>query len=306
MKKLTWIVPVALILALLASLFLLPSQPVVSRKITLHAAQDGVAKLLTQKNKWQQWWPASKQDIHYDSANFSYQQQLLKAAVMQVPVGKTFINAQLQTILYAADSCGVIFQAVLPATSNPIKKISNYFESRQIAGMAETILKHLKTFAEKEENLYGFTVRQEKVKDSSFVATRFETVGYPEPERLYGAIDTLRRYIASQEAKEVGLPILNAQPAGNGQYQVMVALPVSSVLKGTGVIQPKRMVLGRILVTEIKGGPHTLQKAMQNFEQYLIDHRLTSPAIPFESLITNRLQEQDTSKWVTRLYFPVM
>ncbi|NTS41795.1 GyrI-like domain-containing protein [Flavisolibacter sp. BT320] len=306
MKKLTWIVPVALVLALLISIFLLPSQPIVYRKITLHAAQDGVAKLLTQKAKWQQWWPALNLDIHYDSGNFSYQQQLLKAAVLQVPVGRTFVNAQLQTILYGSDSCGVIFQTVFPATSNPLKKISHYLESKQLDGKAETILNHLKTFAEKEENIYGFTVRQEKVKDSSFVATRFESFGYPQPEQLYRAIDDLRRYITSQNAKEIGLPILNAQPAGKGQYQVMVALPVNSALKGAGKIQPKRMILGRILVTEIKGGPHTLQKAMQDFEQYLIDHRRTSPAIPFESLITNRLQEQDTSKWITRLYFPVM
>ena len=31
-----------------------------------------------------------------------------------------------------------------------------------------------------------------------------------------------------------------------------------------------------------------------------------SPAIPFESLITNRLEEPDTSKWVTKIYYPFL
>ncbi|HEV7330612.1 MAG TPA: hypothetical protein VGN63_06180 [Flavisolibacter sp.] len=306
MKKLIWIVPAILLLLLTAVVFLLPSQPVVYRKISLHASQDGIVKLLTQKNKWQQWWPITQKGVIYDSANFSYQQQLLKSAIMHLPFQDSNLLAQMNTVMYSADSAGVIFQMALPASSNPLQKITNYFESRKLAGTAETILQNLKSFAEKEENIYGFSVRQERVKDTALVATRFETTGYPDPARLYDAVEELRRYIASQGAKETGSPMVHSEAGQNGQHQVMVALPVDSVLQGNGTIQPKRMIPGKILVTEVKGGPHTVQKAMQDFEQYVIDHRRTSPAIPYESLITNRLQEPDTSKWITRLSFPVM
>ena len=306
MKKLIWIVPAVLLLLFFVIAFFLPSQPVVYRKVALHANQEGVVKLLTQKNKWQQWWPSTQENILYDSANFSYQQQLVKSAILYIPLGETRLTAQLNTVLYNADSSGIIFQTALPASSNPLEKIANYFESRKIDRMAETILHHLKTFAEKEENIYGFAVRQEKVKDSALVATRFETTGYPNPALLYSAVEELRRYIATQGARATDSPMLHAEPTQNGQYRVMVALPVDSTLEGNGTIEPKRMVLGKILVTEIKGGPHTVQKALREFEQYVIDHRRTSPAIPYESLITNRLQEPDTTKWITRLYFPVL
>ena len=36
----------------------------------------------------------------------------------------------------------------------------------------------------------------------------------------------------------------------------------------------------------------------------MTDNALSSPAIPFESLVTNRMQEPDTSKWVTKIYYP--
>jgi hypothetical protein len=306
MKKLIWIVPVAFLFLLAVVIFFLPSQPVVYRKVSLPASQDGIVKLLTQENKWQQWWPASQKDIVYDSSNFSYTQQMLKAAVIHFPVQDSSLTAQLNTVMYRADSAGVIFQLALPPSSNPFQKISNYFASRKIGSAAESILQRLKAFAEKEENIYGFAVTQEIVKDTAFVATRFESPAYPDPTRLYSAVEELRRYITSEGARETGSPMVNAEAAENGSYKVMVALPVDRVLQGNSTIQPKRMIRGKILVTEVRGGPYTVQKVMQEFEQYVMDHRRTSPAIPFESLITNRLQERDTSNWITRLYYPVL
>lgn len=306
MKKLIWIVPAALFLLLLVAYFLLPAQPVIYKKVTLPVNQNAVVKLLTQQDKWQQWWPADDNEIVYDSLNFSFQQEMSKTAILRVPFKDTLLTAQLNTILYKVDLSGIIFQTSLPASSNPLQKISNYFRSQRIAGEAEEILRRLKAFAEKEENIYGFAVRQEKVKDSMLVAIRFQTTGYPETIRIYSAIAELRSYINAEGAKETGAPMLHTDPADNQQYRVMVAIPVNRVLNGNGPIEPKRMVLGNILVTEVKGGPHTVEKAMQVFQQYVIDHRRTSPAIPYQSLITDRLQQPDTTKWVTRLYYPVI
>jgi hypothetical protein len=36
------------------------------------------------------------------------------------------------------------------------------------------------------------------------------------------------------------------------------------------------------------------------------DHQRVAPAIPFQSLVTDRTKQPDTSKWVTRLYWPIM
>ena len=65
------------------------------------------------------------------------------------------------------------------------------------------------------------------------------------------------------------------------------------------------MAPGKILVTEVKGGPHAIQVAYAQYEKYLQDYHRISPAIPFESLITERIAEPDTGKWVTRIYYPV-
>ena len=63
---------------------------------------------------------------------------------------------------------------------------------------------------------------------------------------------------------------------------------------------------GNVLVTEIKGGTYTIKKSFDQLENYLTDAKRTSPAIPYEMMITDRSKETDTAKWVTRLYYPVM
>jgi len=39
--------------------------------------------------------------------------------------------------------------------------------------------------------------------------------------------------------------------------------------------------------------------------QYFADHNRTSMAIPFSYLITNRSEQPDTLKWITKIYAPV-
>ena len=39
---------------------------------------------------------------------------------------------------------------------------------------------------------------------------------------------------------------------------------------------------------------------------YFLDSKRASPAIPYELMVTDRSAETDTAKWVTRLYYPIM
>ncbi|MDB4999000.1 MAG: hypothetical protein JWR76_77, partial [Mucilaginibacter sp.] len=56
---------------------------------------------------------------------------------------------------------------------------------------------------------------------------------------------------------------------------------------------------------DVKGGKQTVANAFVQLKNYQKDHGLISPAMPFEILITNRLTEKDTAKWVTKLYWPI-
>ncbi|MGB8192124.1 MAG: GyrI-like domain-containing protein, partial [Chitinophagaceae bacterium] len=122
----------------------------------------------------------------------------------------------------------------------------------------------------------------------------------------YKLVDQLRIYIANEGARETNNPMLHIRPVNDQQFETMVAIPVDKVLQGNKDIFLRRMIPGNILVTEVKGGRYTIDEGLKTLETYLSDYQKTSPAIPFESLVTDRSKESDTSKWVTRLYYPVL
>ncbi len=66
------------------------------------------------------------------------------------------------------------------------------------------------------------------------------------------------------------------------------------------------MVPGNFMVIEISGGDYAVREGERNLQNYIEDYGKIKMAIPFQSLITNRLAEPDSSRWKTRIYLPVV
>ncbi len=157
------------------------------------------------------------------------------------------------------------------------------------------------------ENVYGLPILKALVSDSLLIFTEASSKGFPTTEFIYSQIDQLRKYIVDQSAKETGFPMLNINTTDSINYLTKVAIPVNKRLKSSGNISFRWMLGGgNILVTEIKGGPASIDKAFKEMENYVSDYRRTAPAIPFQSLVTDRTKEPDTSKWITKIFYPVM
>src|SRR4029077_17614911 len=123
---------------------------------------------------------------------------------------------------------------------------------------------------------------------------------------VYGLIEKLRDYLPKEGANEVGYPMLNVTRKEQGDYTAMVAIPVDKQMKGTSEIAPKQMLPnGFILTAIVKGGDDAIKKGLAAIANYITDYQKSVIAIPFESLITDRSKETDTTKWVTKIYYPV-
>jgi hypothetical protein len=84
-------------------------------------------------------------------------------------------------------------------------------------------------------------------------------------------------------------------------------MPVKKKLPGTGSISVKEMLKnGNILVTEVTGGKNTIEYALKQIEKYISDYQRSIVAIPFQSLETDRLTVTDSTKWITKIYYPVI
>ena len=105
---------------------------------------------------------------------------------------------------------------------------------------------------------------------------------------------------------EKNLPMLNVVKLDNLRYEAMAAIPVDKTLPKTNEFAPKFLLKGgNILEAQIEGGSYTIETSLKELENYRLDYKLNSPAIPYQLLVTDRTKEPDTTKWITKIYSPI-
>lgn len=308
MKK--WLIAalVFFVLVIVIIYLFIPSTINISQTVITTANSTALYRKLQDKNTWARAInntdPASNNSLAFGGYSFTVSKGLFN----QIPVTVFDKNDSLTTLVecisIATDSAGIKWSAVIKTSNNPFTKVQQYFTAQKIANFFDDVLDKLKTYTSVQANIYGSTITLQKVTDTSLVTTKAFFKTYPSDSSVYDLLNTLRKYI-SGKAIETNPPMLNIRHLADSNYEVMVALPVNKNLADSGAIRFKQMFPGRILVTEIKGGHKTVEQTFAMMNQYLIDHKYNQPAIPFTSLITNRLDERDTSKWTAKVYYPV-
>ena len=99
---------------------------------------------------------------------------------------------------------------------------------------------------------------------------------------------------------------MNVRQLDDGSFESQVAIPTNRFLANDGKIESRRMVPGNFITAEIHGGPYTVNEAINQMNYFISEYNKAQIANPFQLLVTNRLSESDTSKWITRLYVPVV
>jgi hypothetical protein len=312
MKK--WLI---IIIALIGVSFLLeyiffPKQSNVSNTEKINCKSVTISRFLLAEDKWKKWWPGTvkhntsinKDTFKYNGYHYTITGLKYNAVDIQTTIDDLTINSTIILVPINNDSVEVDWKYALETNSNPINRIYLYLVTKKINKNMVGIMKSMKAFFENDISVYGMKIDQITVKDTMLVSSKFTSIEYPSTSRIYSAIDSLKNYIASNNAKVSNYPMLHVLK-DNGLFKTTIAIPVNIKIPESNNFSMKRMVPGKILVTEVKGGIYTADEAMRQVSMYMTENQLSSPAIPFESLITNRIEEKDTSKWITKIYYPV-
>jgi hypothetical protein len=290
-----------------------PSNLRQSTYIIVRTTQAAVQRYLLDENKWAAWWPVDRVAgagrtagvFTYGDYSFSVNNKFLSGIEVTTSHSADSTSSLISFIPIGRDSVKFIWEQQLETSLNPFTRIAQKRKAGKLKEKVDSIFQHLAAFLGEEKNIYGITIQHAIVTDTLLVTTRMVLDTQPDQGTIYRLIDTLQQYISKEGAIATNPPMLHTRKKDSSSVEVMVALPVNKVLKDGGSIYFKRMVRGNILVTEVQGGPGIVQHAFRQLENYLQDYHYESPAIPFESLVTDRLQQPDTSKWVTRIYYPV-
>lgn len=207
----------------------------------------------------------------------------------------------------AGDSTLVKWVFTQPVGKDPFSRISDFQQVRHISATCKKIVTAMQQFLNSKKSVYGFNISQVKLPDSTLITFRDYSNQHPTVQDIYNNIEKLKMYATVNGAGITNSPMLNIEKTGDTAWTFMVGLPVNKALENSGNILAKRMLAGgKILETEnLAGGFARMENYLKELENYRADYSYRSPAIPFQLLVTDRTKEPDSSKWLTRLYYPV-
>jgi hypothetical protein len=316
MKK--WLIALIIIcLLLIACVYIfIPATLKISKISRINCSQNAADRFLLDESNWQKWWPGTKsrnlstlplnQAFLFNGYSYKIHQFFSDKIKILKTSGDDSINTVISISPINSNSIILQWYCELPASYNPFKRIFLFKKAVKIKRDMTDIFLQLQTFLEKPVNIYGFPIEEIISKDSTLIATRYLTNVYPVTAGIYDLIDTMRKYIVSQGAKETDPPMLRVTKSKDGMYQTMIAIPTNKILTSNGIFFFQRFVPYKTLIGTVRGGGvNTIEEAFRQMEIFIADHQRSSMSVPFQSLVTERNIEPDSLKWVTLVCQPV-
>jgi len=313
-----WVIALLLIIVLLiVSIYLLiPAKLDVMGINGIKANQQGILRTLMNDNKWRTWWPGETPDtiqgfsvgkraLHFHDQTYRVNNNTLTGFEIGIQDNATSINSVLTIIPIYVDSSQAEWRCQFSAGLNPIKRLQNYLTAKKIRRDFSLVLSAMQSFMENRKNIYDMPVNEAKVTDTFLISINTYFPHYPSTREIYDLFERLETYANQVGAQKTNSPMLHIEKSDSNNYKTIVAVPINKIIPNKGDYTFKRMVPGNIIVAEITGGDSTIKKGFIQLGNFLQDYHKASVALQFESLVTDRLKEQDTSKWKTRLYYPV-
>ena len=311
MKRLIYGLLIIVVICVAGIYIFIPARITVSTVRYVKAYHNTVLKFQTDKTIMNNWFQSvsGKTENGYQYKVFTYNIEKTVSNITGFTVKSNTLDLKgnLISLNIYLDSSAIQCVTEIEAGLNPLGRISKYREAIQLKESMTGLMDQLKMFLDNSSGIYGINVKETQLKDSVLITSKILTVKYPTVEEIYQQVKKLSDYASSKNATIQNSPMLFVNKIDDIHYQSMIGIPINKVIEQTNDMRIKRMPYkGNIFVTEIKGGPSVIQKSFEQLNTYLLDSKRVSPAIPFEMMITDRSKETDTTKWITRWYYPVM
>ncbi len=313
MKKILFIL-IFLACCIGAVYIFIPKKMGISGALSFHANGDGLLRSLAEESNWKNWWPGTVSTTNtnplrftYDGYDFQVRELLYSAIKLKLIQNGDSSDGLLRIIPLSNDSIRVELLSQVKARGNPFSRVTNFLRGKRIERTFNDIVLSLSKYAGKLKNIYGMDIKNERVQFQNLVSAKESFSHFPTTGDVYAIIARLRHYINQAGAKELFSPMLNIKKTDSTNYTAQLGLPVDRALPDKGDISSKMMMMGgNILTGEVTGGQKEIEGAQKQMELYIRDYQRSIIAIPFQMLITDRTKEPDSSKWITRIYYPVV
>jgi|GEM_PF-3060848 len=310
---------IAILFLLIISLYVfLPSTSHISRVQPIRSPGTALNRFFTEKDSLTKFWN-SVSGVHCldkgkGDSTYSYKDLLFTCSIRVHPyenIGMRLNNHQIQSTLVIVpvgnDSSTVFWNTGFPNSLIPWTRLKEYNQAVHLSELMDSLLVQLRNFLEIDRNIYGIHIEKTVLKHNIFISSQLYLDHSPSLSEIYQNIALLKRRAKNQGASLLDSPMLHIELDPNKKFQMMVGIPINKEIPDGEQVYLKNMPEhGKILITKVVGGKSLVDESFKKMELYMSDHQTGNPALPFQVLETNRLQEPDSNKWVTYLYYPII
>ena len=311
MKKVLFVITMLILIATVSVYTLIPHTIALSKIVYTNVNSTSVIRSLHNDTAWLNWFPGKK----INKNTFSYDKQIYQPGIKTYASNNVLISdknnsysTEINILPISVDSSAIQWKLQIAASANPFKRIKQYQFAKRLKNNITILLNSFKKFVADTKNIYGFDIKHTTLTDTVLVSIKTTSKLYPSTKLIYTLIDQLKKYIKEQHALEHNYPMLNITPQGDSCFEVMVGISTNVPLEGTNIIKPKRMIMikNKTLITYVVGDISSINKALQATTNYMNDNQLAPPVIPFQQLVTDRSKMKDSTKWITRIFSPII
>ncbi len=297
--------------------FFIPTKIELNPRVQMKASRPAISRLLIENNDWYKWWPVNDSlkmkmpeampAFTYNGRSYHITDKKYNSVFISIlHKTDTLARTALNIIEIGQDSIMLDWEGLISNEGHPLSRIRGYMNTTDLKKDMQALLGKMEDFFTNKEKVYGIKINHEQVKDSTLISTYDSSKGYPSTELVYSLVDALKEYSASEAANITGYPMLNIYTTDSIVYLTRVALPIDKKLPKKGRISYKWMLGGgNILYTDVTGDSKKVDQAFRELDNFAKDYDHIPPAISFFSLVTDRRAVSDSSRWVTRIYYPI-
>jgi hypothetical protein len=312
-KRLIYLLLLSVVVLFSLPYLMIPSDLKVSALSKTARSIDGTFRSLTSPGDWTKWWPNTSGyqgsgcadfrscQFSFQDGNYSVTGLYYNRLSIAVQKGNRQFESWMNLISLGEDSTFIHWEYTVHTSMNPFERIHEYREAAGEKKNMESILNHVKDFLDVTANVYGHDIKLIMPKDTTLIVINLKTAAYPTTEDIYRSIAALKQYAGANQAKENNFPMLMPNKNTPGAFESFVALSIDKTLANKGDILQRRYVPWKDLMLEVTGGDSSIARARRALDNYVLDNHIQVMSKTFESLVTDRSLEKDSSKWVTRL-----
>lgn len=316
MKKIL-IAAAAMVFISIGAIYLfIPKELVVSDSAIINASDKIVFDYLKDKKKLARWWPGkevtdsvySQHDtaFHYNGQIFTTKDLLYNSLVIDIGQNGFSEESKIVVVVVKTDTAKVAWECRIKTSINPLKRLRQYNHANSTKQNMRLILGSLQSFLNKNENIYGFPIAIEKIKDTLYISHTIVQQNYPDTKLIASALEKLHQYTSLTLTAEAGHPIMTVTNLANGHHHIVFGIPINKPIPETKDFQLKIMpASGRAVTTIVVGGVQKVLEGLDAIHTFQADYWLNQPIVPFFSMVTDRNKEPDSTKWVTKIWAPV-